>query len=80
MFASHVKVGDSKTWKVVMGPPLHPVQAPEESPEEPPMAAAIAELMEGPREFITWTEAESVSGEIMEQDRETPAIVKALNW
>merc|ERR1719249_490751 len=40
-------------WKVVMGPPLHPVQVPEESPEEPPMAAAIAELMEGPRELIT---------------------------
>ena len=33
---------EDKTWKVVTGVPL-----------DPPMAAAIAELMDGPRELIT---------------------------
>ena len=66
-----------------MGLPLHPVQAPEENPEEPPMAAAIAELMEGPRELITWTERlNQYLGEIMEQDRskESQAIAEPLKW
>jgi len=40
-------------WKVVMGPLPLVRLAPEEKPEPPPMAAAIAELMDGPREFIT---------------------------
>jgi hypothetical protein len=42
---------DTDPWKVVTGLPLVRV-APEDKPE-PPMAAAIAELMEGPREPIT---------------------------
>ena len=56
-----------KTWKVVMGLPLVRV-APEDKPE-PRIAAAIAELMEGPRDPITWTKVNSVS-EIMEEDNQ----------
>ena len=57
-----------ETWKVVMGPLPLVRLAPEEKPEPPPMAAAIAELMDGPREFITWTEAKLVLAEMLEQD------------
>ena len=42
--------GKKNTWKVVMGRLL---LAPAVGPD-PPMAAVIAELMDGPRELITW--------------------------
>ena len=41
--------GEKNTWKVVMGRLL---LAPAVGPD-PPMAAVIAELMDGPRELIT---------------------------
>ena len=43
---------EKTTWKVVMGRLLLARLAPAVGPD-PPMAAVIAELMDGPRELIT---------------------------